>query len=111
MKFIDLEDPQRVNRQPNQIILISSNDFQKDEFLIKKIELRQYDEKMDKVGTYSLITSLIETDKGSIEMKYEEGYYDKNAIENVKDFLIQNLGISSLILRSIIALREEIKKQ
>ena len=111
MKFVDLEDPHRVDRPPDSIVLISSNDFNQNEFLIKKIELREYVEKVDKVGSYSLITSLVETDKGTMEMKYEEGYHSKNSLQSVKDFLVQNLGISGLILRSIIALREEIKKQ
>ena len=66
---------------------------------------------MDKVRAYSLITTFLETDKGSIEMKYEEGYRQKNSLQSVKDFLVQNLGISGLILRSTIALREEIKKK
>jgi hypothetical protein len=41
---------------------------------------------------------------------YDEGYRGHNSLEAAKKFIISNLGISSLILRSIIALEEEIKK-
>ena len=62
-------------------------------------------EKNDKkLGQYSLITSLVETDKGSVEMIYDEGFRGNNALEKSSKFLIENLGISSLILRSLIFL-------
>ena len=113
MKIIDLPNPERINREPDKIIdLLSSGKFSEQEFVIKSAQLRLYIEKIDdKLGPYSLITSLIETDKGSIEMMYEEGFRGKNSLEESSDFLQSNLGLSGLILRSIIALREEIKKK
>ena len=51
-----------------------------------------------------MITSLIETDKGSVEMIYDEGYRGNDALETSSKFLTENLGISSLILRSLIFL-------
>jgi len=67
--------------------------------------LRLYIEKYDKkLGKYSLITSFIETDKGSVEMIYDEGYRGNDALETSSKFLTENLGISSLILRSLIFL-------
>ena len=53
---------------------------------------------------YSLITSLIETDKGSVEMIYDEGYRGNDALETSNKFLTENLGVSGLILRSLIFL-------
>jgi len=53
---------------------------------------------------YSLITSLVETDKGSVEMIYDEGFRGNNALEKSCKFLTENLGISGLILRSLIFL-------
>ena len=112
MNIVDLHDPQRVNRTPDKVeVLLSSGSFVQDEFKISKVELRLYHERTDnKLGKYSLITSFVETDKGSIEMTYEEGYLGEDSLTKTSDFLAKNLGISGLILRSIISLKEEIKK-
>ena len=53
---------------------------------------------------------VIETDKGSIEMIYDEGFRGENALEKAAEFVINNLGISALVLRSIVSLKEELKK-
>ena len=113
MKVVDISDPNRVNRKPdNSVILFSEKDFSEHGFKIKKVELRLFIEKTDeKLGPYSLITSFVETDKGSIEMIYEEGYKGKNSLENAKDFLLSNLGISGLILRSVISLDSALKTE
>lgn len=111
MKFTDISNKKRIAKNPHNVEILLSNPLVYDDFQIKKIELREYIEKSDKkLGNYSLITTLVETDQGSIEMKYDEGYREANSLENTKKFLIQNLGLSGLILRSIIALKEEIKK-
>jgi len=109
MNIIDLHDPQRVNRTPDAVeVLLSSGDFVQDDFIISKVELRLYNERTDeKLGTYSLITSFVNTDKGSIEMIYDEGFRGKESLLRASEFLASNLGISSLILRSIISLREK----
>ena len=60
-----------------------------------------------KLGVYSLITSFVETDKGSIEMIYDEGFRGEEPLLRATEFLTSNLGISGLILRSIISLREK----
>jgi len=106
MRYIDISNPKRVDRNPDKIIELLSNDSITEKgYLIKNIQLRLYIEKRDKkLGQYSLITSLIETDKGSVEMIYDEGYRGNNALETSSKFLTENLGISSLILRSLIFL-------
>lgn len=112
MNFIDISNPERINHSPDSsTILFSGENYSDHGFIIKKVELRLFIEKNDeKLGPYSLITSFVETDKGSIEMLYDEGYRGENSLETAKEFVISNLGISGLILRSIIALEEEIKK-
>ena len=41
MNIVDLHDPQRVNRTPDNVdVLLSSGDFVQDEFVISKVELR-----------------------------------------------------------------------
>ncbi|MFQ5475422.1 MAG: hypothetical protein ACE5DT_00135 [Nitrosopumilus sp.] len=109
MDVIDLHDPQRVNRTPDGVeVLLTSGDFVQDGFRISKVELRLYNERIDEnLGTFSLITSFVETDKGSIEMIYDEGFRGKESLLRASEFLTLNLGISSLILRSIISLREK----
>ena len=110
MKIIDLHDPQRVDKSPDNVeILMSSGNFVQDEFVISKVELRLYNERIDaELGTFSLITSFVETDKGSVEMIYDEGFRGENPLQRTREFLISNLGISALILRSIICLREKL---
>lgn len=110
MKIIDLSDPERVNRKPDQTeVLFTSSDFTEQGFLIKRVELRLYLEGHDKkLGPFSLITSFVETDKGSIEMIYDEGYRGENTLNRTIQFLVSNLGLSALILRSIIGLKSQI---
>ena len=109
MDIVDLHNPQRVNKTPDGIkVLFSSGNFVQDEFRIFRVELRLYNEKTDnKLGAYSLITSFVETDKGTVEMIYDEGFRGVDPLLRAADFLTANLGISGLILRSIITLREK----
>jgi|AJXC01.1.fsa_nt_gi hypothetical protein len=109
MDIIDMHNPNRVKRNPDSVeILLSSGNFIQDEFVISKVELRLYNEQIDDtLGVYSLITSFVETDKGSVEMIYDEGFRGLNSLSRASSFLISNLGISGLILRSVIVLREK----
>ncbi len=111
MNIIDLHDPQRVDKISDDVkVLLDSGDFIQDEFKILKVELRLYIERADPFfGDYSLITSFVQTDKGSIEMIYDEGFRGENSLLRSADFLTSNLGVSGLILRSVISLREKIK--
>jgi len=110
MKVVDLYDPSRVEKTPDSLeVLFSSGDFIQDEYVISKVELRLYLERTDdKLGSYSLITSFVDTDKGSIEMIYDEGFRGEGPLLRAAEFLTSNLGISGLVLRSIISLREKI---
>ena len=77
--------------------------------MIQKVELRLYLEGIDeKLGHFSLITSFVQTDKGSVEMIYDEGYRGEDSLNRAVKLLISNLGLSSLILRSVIVLKEKI---
>ncbi len=107
MKIIDVARPERVNRLPDRSVKLFSGNYSEHGFIIKLVELRQYEEKSD---SYSLITSLVETDKGSVETTYSEGDVGKNSLDEARELLVSNLGLSGLILRSIITLKEEIKK-
>ena len=111
MNVIDLHDPLRVNKIPDGVqVLLSSGNFVQDDFIISKVELRLYIERFDeKLGHFSLITSFVETNQGSVEMIYDEGFRGKNPLLRASEFLTSNLGISGLVLRSIIVLREKTK--
>ena len=112
MKVVDVINPQRINKLPDKtIVLLSGGNFVEQGFTVKKIQLCLYLQKHDeKLGPYSLITVQVETDKGEIEMTYTEGFRGKNALEENAGFLTANLGLSSLILRSIIQLKAELEK-
>jgi len=110
LKIIDIHNPERVNRKPDQIeILFSSGDFEEQGFLVKHVEMRLYIEKNDaKLGPFSLITSFVQTNKGSVEMIYDEGYRGEDSLNRTVKFLVSNMGLSALILRSTIALKDNI---
>jgi len=112
VKVVDVINPQRINKTPDKtIVLLSGGNFIEQGFTVKDIQLCLYLQKHDeKLGPYSLMTVLINTDKGEIEMTYDEGYRGKNALEEAAGFLTTNLGLSSLILRSIIQLKTELEK-
>jgi hypothetical protein len=74
---------------------------------IKRIELRQYIERRDsKLGDYSLLTVIVDTDKGTVEMKYDEGFRGPDALDSAVAMLVQYAGLSALINRALIALSE-----
>ena len=110
MNIVDLHDPKRVDKTPDAVeILFSSGNFIQDEFKILKVELRLYSEQTDeKLGIFSLITSFVDTDRGSVEMIYDEGFRGEKSLLRASEFLASNLGISGLVLRSVIALREKL---
>ena len=108
MRIVDLHNPERVNKTPDDVaVLLSSGSFTQDDFVISTVELRLYRERIDeRLGVFSLITSFVDTNKGSVEMIYDEGFRGENSLSRAAEFLTSNLGISGLILRSIISLRE-----
>ena len=112
MKFVDIPDSQRIEREPdNRSIIFSDGKITHEGVEIKQIELLQYKIKIDEVlGEYSIITALIETDQDQIEILYDEGYRGNDALNESANLLIQNLGLSGLILRSLISLKNKLGK-
>jgi hypothetical protein len=112
MKFIDIPDSQRIDREPdNRIVILSDGKITQDGVKIKQIELLRYKIKTDQnLGEYSIITTLVDTDQGQIEILYDEGYRGSDALNDSANMLIQNLGLSGLILRSLISLKNELEK-
>ena len=112
MKVVDVIDPESINRTPDKtVVLMSSGNFVERKYVVKNVHLNLYIQRKDpKLGMYSLITVQIETDKGTIEMTYDDGYRGDNALEGAAAFLTSHLGISGLILRAIIQLENSLKK-
>ena len=110
MKFVDIPDSQRISREPdNRNVVFVDGKIIQDGVKIKKIELLQYNIKMNKtLGEYSIITALVDTDQGQIEILYDEGYRGNDALNDSANMLIQNLGLSGLILRSLISLKNKL---
>ncbi len=111
MKVIDVVNPERINKAPDKtIVLLSSGNFVEQSYVVKNVQLNLYIQKKDEnLGPYSLITAYIETDKGEIEITYDEGYRGENALEEAASFLTSHLGISSLILRSVMQLKNSLQ--
>ena len=112
MKFIDIPDSQRIEREPdNRSLIFTDGKIMQEGVEIKQIELLQYKMNVDvNLGEYSIITALVDTDHGQIEILYDEGYRGNDALNESANMLIQNLGLSGLILRSLISLKNKLGK-
>ena len=73
MKFVDVPDSKRIERDPdNRNVVFSDGKITQDDVEIKKIELLEYKINTDQnLGTYSIITALVDTDQGLIEILYD----------------------------------------
>ena len=112
MKFIDIPDSERIESEPDsRTVIFSDGKITQDGVIIKQIELLRYKTKTDQnLGEYSIITAMVDTDQGQIEILYDEGYRGNDALNESANMLIQNLGLSGLILRSLISLKNEREK-
>ena len=107
MKIIDVAEPSKIDCNPDKIItLIQNGNLVQDEFKIQTVELRSYKQHTDE--NLGIFTAYVKTDKGSIEILYDEGYRGPNALSDSVKFLTENLGLSGLILRCIISLKNKI---
>ena len=106
MRVSDI-DSSRISRPADKSHVLLSDGSQKNQgFVIRKIEMRQYIERRDdNLGDYSLLTVIVETDKGTAEMKYDEGFKGPDALESAVKMLTQYLGLGSLINRALIELQ------
>jgi hypothetical protein len=106
IKKIDIS-ASRANGVPDAVtVLLEGGNSQNQGFIIEHMELRQYVESRDpRLGEYSLITVLIKTDKGVVEMKYDEGYRGSDVLKSIANFLSNYVGYASLIVRILIELQ------
>lgn len=108
IRVVDLPEPHRVFKTPDCIVtLLGSSPILQDGFQISRIELRLYVERTDaSKGKYSLITSFVETDQGTVEMIYDEGFRGPTPLGATARLLTDNLGVSALVLRSLLSLQQ-----
>jgi hypothetical protein len=106
-KVTDIDSSRITEHNPDKsIILLANGKAENQGYTIEHIELRQYIEDIDPfLGNYSLLTVLIKTDKGEVEMKYDEGFRGNNVIESAAKMLSQYAGFASLINRALIELQ------
>ena len=102
---LDLETNNLLQQSPKNSKIILSNIMYDSIHFIKKLELLMYITNNHKIlGDYSILVSIIETDKGTVIMKYDEGYRGKDVFDNSIKMLTQYSGLSSLINRALIEL-------
>ena len=103
--ILDLETNNLLQQSPKNSKIILSNIIYDSIHFIKKLELLMYITNNHKIlGDYSILISIIETDKGTVIMKYDEGYRGKDVFDNSIKMLTQYSGLSSLINRALIEL-------
>lgn len=92
-------DLKRIQSNPDKaFILLTDGKNENQGFIIENVELRQYIEKRDPaLGNFSLITVFLQTNKGTVEMKYDEGFKGNDAIESAASMLTQYIGFGALI--------------
>ena len=104
MKKSDVDEG-RLSRPPSSSKTLFDGNMQNQGYCITRVELRRHVERTDDhLGEYSLLTVLVETDRGSVEMKYDEGFRGKDALESAATFLLQYVGLAALINRALIEL-------
>ncbi len=103
--ILDLETNNLLQQSPKNSKIILNNIMYDNIHFIKKLELLMYITNNHKIlGDYSILISIIETDKGTVIMKYDEGYRGKDVFDNSIKMLTQYSGLSSLINRALIEL-------
>lgn len=102
---VDSEIYSLLQKTPKKSFIILSNVMYDVVNFIKKLELSFYiTNKHSTLGNYSILIISLETNKGTIIMKYNEGYLGDNAFDNAIEILTQYSGLSSLINRALIEL-------
>ena len=99
-------EPGRIKSPANRTTAVFQGTMQDQGFTVTRIDLRQYVERTDdKLGEYSLLTAVVETDRGTVELKYDEGFKGSDALDSAADFLRKYTGLASLVNRALIELQ------
>lgn len=102
--IVDVPEGTKISKRPDKTcILLDGAGFLERGLKIQKVELRSY-ETVHKTHVHAIVTTAVYTDGGNIEMLYSEGNVKDGHLEDTARFIMSNLGISGIVLRSIIAL-------
>jgi len=102
---VDSELTYLLRKIPDRSITILSNIMYDTIHFIEKLELLFYiTNKHESLGEYSILIISLKTNKGTIIMKYDEGYRGYDAFDNTIKVLTHYNGLSSLINRALIEL-------
>lgn len=102
MDFSDIPDAV-AQKSPNDVVTLLCEPFHMQDMLVKRIELRLYKITRE-CRPYYVIVAYLEMDGHTVQMTYDEGYWKDNPLQRVADFVISQLGISSIIIRARIVL-------
>ena len=110
-RIVLVPDPARVGREPGGVcVIFEGGGFRERGREVTRVELRLYREGGGAgPGGHPLITSVVYTDAGSVEMVYGEGFRGDDPLGREARFLSDNLGVSGVILRSVVALDGELR--
>ena len=102
---VDSELFNLIKKIPDKSITILSNVMYDSMHFIHKLELSLYiTNKHISRGEYSILIVSLKTNKGTIIMKYDEGYRGRNVFDDSIEILTYYNGLSSLINRAFIEL-------
>ena len=103
----DIERDRILNAPKDKIVLYDAASLSVDNTSIERVELRLYREKLNKEkGFYSLITVYLKSNRGEIELKFDEGFKGIDPLPEISAILVRHVGLESLINRLIIGLDE-----
>ena len=107
-------DPGRISAPPVEARIIFEGLLPLQGFQVQRVELRRYAQQElparegNELGEarqeVSLITAVVETDRGTAEMKYIEGVGGKDLIDTAEKMLKGYSGLSSLVNRALLEL-------
>jgi hypothetical protein len=98
----------RISGAPiNKAVLFEGVSLSVDNVMIDRVELRQYLESLDQEkGIYSLITVYLKSNRGEMELKFDEGFRGKNPLPEIYLILTKYVGLESLLNRLVLAFNE-----
>ena len=105
VKITDVFDKECIKDGPKDSIVVGEGPYYISGAIIRRIELRQYTTGHDKGRLYSLITAYMQVDSDTVEIAYDEGYMNEDALERTAKFLTEMLGLSALIQRALLSRR------
>jgi hypothetical protein len=104
---VDSELSRLLTQTPKKSMIILSNVMYDNLYFIRKLELLLYvSNKNYLTDEYSILLIRLETNNGTIIMKYDEGYRGSNVFDDTIELLTKYNGLASLINRALIELNE-----